>query len=362
MQDGEITIDAQGDAIQSDGDMTVEGGVIGAVTLGGSANAPEHAGDFFGGPPGWFNDTTSEDETASAKGIKAAYDLTITGGRISLDTYDDAIHADGNVTISGEPFIGVATGDDGIHANETLTIEGGDIQITQSYEGIEGLFIEISGGDIYVKASDDGMNANGDEMFGPGFGGLAGVSGELEDANTYLHITGGHVLVDAAGDGLDSNGLLLVEGGDIFVSGPSNSMNGALDSGTTARITGGKVVAIGASGMDETFDSESTQPTIKCTFNTYLDGSDPVTLTDSSGNAIAEFSIEVEGKRYNSVVISSPDLTIGETYTLTCGEETVEIELTDISTTVRQTAAGSSETSASGGFGGFGGPGGPPRR
>ena len=355
IEDGEVTIDAQQDGIQSDGDLTITGGTIGISTLGGAANAPEHQGDFFRGPPGWFNDTTAEDETASAKGIKCVYDMAISGGRILIDAYDDALHSDGTVTISGDAEIMIASGDDGMHANDHLTIESGTVNITQSYEGIEAVFIDILGGDIYMKTSDDGMNANGEEMFGP-FG-SPNATDSLEDAICYLHIAGGHLIVNAAGDGLDSNGYLFVEGGETYVSGPSNSMNGSLDYGSTAQINGGTLMAFGASGMDETFGYSSTQPAIKCTFNTSFTGDSPLALTDSQGNTLVEFQIDEPDKKYNSVVVSCPELTVGETYTLTCGEETVEIELTDLITTVRQTAAGSPETYAySRGFGPGGGP------
>ena len=366
---GEITVDAQQDGIQAEGDLSVTGGHLEITTRGGADEAPEHAGDFFGGPPGWFNDVSEEsDETVSAKGLKSAYDITISGGHISVDSYDDAIHADGSVTISGEAGISVRAGDDGIHANETLSIQGGSVMVNQSYEGLEALFIDISGGDVYVRAADDGMNANGDELFGPGFGAMNGEADTLETANTYLHITGGHVIVNSDGDGLDSNGLLLIEGGETYVSGPSSSMNGSLDSGTSALINGGTALAFGVSGMDETFGASSAQASIRCVFNTSLAGDSPITLTDSQGKVLVEFQIDAPDKRFNSVVVSCPELTVGETYTLTCGEETVEIQQTDLSTAVRQTAAGSPETSASYGFGGFGGgpggfggpPGGPP--
>ena len=48
------------------------------------------------------------------------------------------------------------------------------ILITECYEGIEGIIIDISGGDITIYASDDGLNANGGSG---GFGGF-GADGE----------------------------------------------------------------------------------------------------------------------------------------------------------------------------------------
>ena len=374
---GDITIDCQDDATQSEGVLDVADGIIHIVTRDGSMNAPAHQEGF--GPPGWFNDTVSDEET-SAKGLKALGDITISGGEITIDAYDDAIHSDASVTISDGAVMTLSTGDDGIHATDTLSIQGGDITIRKSYEGLEGLYIDISGGSIDLTADDDGMNANGEEMWGfggpggpPGFGGgSAEGSDTLEDANTYLHISGGEIRVNAYGDGLDSNGFLLVEGGEIYVSGPSTSMNGSLDSGSTARINGGTIIAAGASGMDETFDAESSQASIRCTLATWLTADLTITLTDEAGTVLMEHTFDFPDKYLTSVVISCPALQEEGTYYLTCGQENLTIEMTGVNTSVRQSASGSPETTASGGFGGgpgggpggFGGPppGGPGRR
>ena len=61
-------------------------------------------------------------------------------------------------------------------------ISGGNINISQSYEGIEGLSIEIAGGEISLVSSDDGLNAAGGND-NSGFGGRGGDSfGETEGA------------------------------------------------------------------------------------------------------------------------------------------------------------------------------------
>jgi hypothetical protein len=271
--------------------------------------------------------------------------MTISGGTFHLDCLDDALHCGGILTIEEGTDLTIATGDDGIHADDTLSISGGTINITKSYEGLEAVFIEISGGETSLVASDDGLNAAGGSSADTDFGfmgfGDEGTAETLEEASYYIYMTGGTLNVDAAGDGLDSNGALFVTGGTIHVSGPEDSMNGALDYTTTGQITGGTLIACGASGMAQNFDTSSTQCSLMYTLSETMEAGTTVTLSDGDGNVLLEDTME---KSFNSVVISTPELTVGETYTLTCGDTSVEIELTDIIT-----------SSSASGFGGMGG-------
>jgi hypothetical protein len=342
---GTFQIDAQNDGIQSEGTLEISGGDFDIVTGDGAENAPEHTSDQgFGG---WFDSFSSstEETTESAKGLKSGGDMTISGGTFNLDCLDDALHCGGILTIEEGTDLTIATGDDGIHADDTLSISGGTINITKSYEGLEAVFIEISGGETSLVASDDGLNAAGGSSADTDFGfmgfGDEGTAETLEEASYYIYMTGGTLNVDAAGDGLDSNGALFVTGGTIHVSGPEDSMNGALDYTTTGQITGGTLIACGASGMAQNFDTSSTQCSLMYTLSQTLEAGTTVTLSDGDGNVLLEDTME---KSFNSVVISTPELTVGETYTLTCGDTSVEIELTDTIT-----------SSGASGFGGMGG-------
>ena len=255
----------------------------------------------------------------SAKGIKAGTDITVRSGSCKLDCADDAVHANGSVTVSGGTFT-VTTGDDGVHADNAVTITDGTLEISQCYEGIEGQTINISGGTIDITASDDGLNAAGgaDQS---GFDGR-GPDSFGGSSDSSIAISGGTLRIDASGDGIDSNGDLTVSGGEIYVSGPTSDGNSAIDYDSSATVTGGTVIAAGYSGMTQNFGTDSTQGSILLTSRST--STETIRVTDASGSVLAEFT---PAKAYNCVIVSTPALKQGGTYTVTMGGESTDVTL-----------------------------------
>ena len=130
--------------------------------------------------------------------------------------------------------------------------------------------------------------------------------------------------MNSGGDGIDSNGSITMTGGQVFVSGPTNSGNGALDYGTTAAISGGTIVAAGAAGMAENFSSAEGQGVMLVSTGAQAAGS-TIQLTDASGNVLLTWEAD---KAFECVVISTPDVQQGGTYTLTAGTSTQTVEMT----------------------------------
>ena len=271
--------------------------------------------------------------TSSDHAISGKDSVRICGGTLDLTSDEDGIHSGnddddtvGWVYISGGT-IQIAVGDDGIHADLEVRIDGGTVNVTKSYEGIEGEVINVTDGTITVVSSDDGFNsAGGSDTTESGTQDrfAQGPAGDTDDS-AQLNFYGGTVTVTADGDGLDSNGSLLVAGGTIYISGPTNDGNGALDYGTEAAVTGGTVIAAGSSGMAEGFGDSSTQGSILLNLSSSETGT--VTLTDSDGNVLAEFTPE---RQYTSVVVSCSGITDGSSYTLTCGDSSTDITMDGI--------------------------------
>ena len=347
LKSGTVNLEASNKGLVGKDSVTIEGGVLNAdVGTDGvySENVDSNGGGGITITGGTVNLLTQKDGLDAAgdiviengtivinagsgqegKGIKSDADIRLSGGSLSVTAVDDAVHAGGSVAVSGGELT-LSTGDDGIHADSAVLISDGSVYVTQSYEGIEGQVIEVSGGTVRVNARDDGFNAAGGNDGSNGYGFFGGDPFDT-DTSASLTISGGTVIVNADGDGLDSNGTLNVSGGTVYVSGPTNSANGALDFGLGATVTGGTVIAAGASGMAENFGQGSTQGSVLLSFSAQAAGS-TVSIADESGNVLASFQPE---KSYNSVLMSTPSLVQGGTYTVTAGTETQTVTLTDL--------------------------------
>lgn len=197
----------------------------------------------FGGPGG-MQEGNSDKGEYSTKGIKADNQIKITNGTIKINSYDDCIHANNTATLeNGNTSLGIVlisggnltlySNDDGIHADGNVNINGGSINITNSYEGIEGTNVIISGGNINVVSKDDGINATAKSA-------------------TSITFTGGKTFIYASGDGVDSNSTasysgISFAGGDVIIISNSGG-NSAIDSERGYSYTLGRVIAIMPSG------------------------------------------------------------------------------------------------------------------
>lgn len=281
--DGDITI------VVKDGSKSMDGIQSGVSnddeTVYSSGNINISGGTFNITTNGGASGKTSTEE--SCKGIKAVNALNISGGDFTIDSYDDAIHSNYTVSITGGTFE-IASGDDGVHADYWLTMgtdSGADddytMNISTSYEGLEGSVIEYLSGTTTLYATDDGVNAAGDyeengtyhaastnDLYiaaGPGGGnqpgnpggGNGGQNPGSDDTSDYgmLYIKGGLLYLRAQGDGLDTNGSALMSDGVVVVAGTTQGGNGVFDKGDSSgcyfTVTGGTLIGYGTTDMQD---------------------------------------------------------------------------------------------------------------
>lgn len=348
--DGDFTITSDGDGMDASNIVQIEDGTFDITAGGGAANSLKtHESDMPGGPGGGMpqngekpdgedmpemgekpdgvnmpemgekpdgenmpqmgekpdgenmpQDTTTDESGTSTKGIKADGDMYLKGGTYQIDSADDSIHSNANITIADGTYT-LATGDDGVHADDALIVNGGTITVTESYEGLEGLTVTINDGTIDITARDDGINAAGEKM----------------------ELNGGYIHILAGGDGVDSNGDLTINGGEIYIDGPSDNGNSAIDYGdrSSAYVNGGTLVAIGSSGMAEGMSESSKQKVLMVKLGEQMEAGN-VVLTDSEGNVIVSYTAL---KSYDCVIISTAEVESGATYTLTTSGTTTEV-------------------------------------
>ncbi len=347
---GDYTITAEGDGISASYYLQIEDGSFTITAGGGSGNgaksSSDNYGQFMGGRGGFMQPQATEttEESTSMKGVKASGNLAINGGAFSINSADDSVHSNASVTVNAGTFE-LATGDDGFHADETLAIhDGSAITITECYEGLEGLTIDISGGEISITASDDGINAAGgadssgmggrDTKFG-GWGGFSSSGGSLT-------ISGGSIDIHASGDAVDSNGTLSMTGGTVTTSGPNTGDTSILDYGSTGTISGGTFIGTGASSMAQNFGSDSTQGVIMASVGNQTAGT-TVTLQDQDGSVLLTRETDQD---FSCVILSCSGIVQGSTYTLIVGSS---------ETSVTMDSLVYSNTGGMGGMGGMGG-------
>ena len=215
-----LNIEAADDGLSCDDELTIKGGRVN-ITAGGDAVKASPDTDDAENP-----DTTSLGS------------VTVSGGTVNVDSADDALHAN-DVTVSGGTLT-LASGDDAVHADNDLVVgvkgssstSNPKIDITASYEGLEGTTVSVYSGDIDVAASDDGVNAANSDL------------GERSDKYA-IHIAGGDLYIDAGSDGLDSNNDISITGGRVEVYGADAMMDAAIDYDGTFTLSGGTLFGAG---------------------------------------------------------------------------------------------------------------------
>ena len=288
--DDGIQCDLEGDtatAITEDhededsGNIYIEGGTVTINCAAIAAKGIKAAGDIFISDDPVISVTTSgkgtwdeEDlETKAACGISADGNIDISGGTITLTSTGSGgkgMKCDSVLTISGGDITVTTSG--GLYYNNGTTentnytgntdrissdyysspkgikaglktqvgnsytysggmvISGGKIKVTTSGyngEGIESKnYLNISGGEIYVNAYDDGINSAQD-----------------------MTITGGYVYSHSNNnDGIDANGNIYLNGGLVYAIGsrsPELGIDANSEGGKKVFINGGTVIAVG---------------------------------------------------------------------------------------------------------------------
>ena len=375
---GTISVTAAEDAIHAndsirikDASITANGGDDGIVTSNETENGYMYV------ESGTLRVTSSDD------GIHTTGEITIAGGDITISAGDDGIHSDASVSVSDGTIL-IEECYEGIEAL-TIDVSGGDITIYPEDDGFN-----ANGGSGNAFGFGGQMGGHGGGQMGGhgggktgGYGGKSdgepggemptppdmptdGASGEMPtptdmtdggsqtvpeqeetqsagedsdtsaDEETYISISGGTItIINEKGndaDGLDTNGDLRISGGTIYVSLIGTGSNSAVDygseSGGVAEITGGTIIACGASSMAEAFDSSSTQASILYNTSTASEAGTTLSVKDMDGNVLLSWDVPLS---FTSALISCPQMQVGESYQVVIGDNAEDITIEEVS-------------------------------
>ncbi len=331
-EDDGIQCDLDGDAStgetvdhedEDSGNIYIEGGSITVNCAAIAAKGIKAAGDIFISGEPVISVTTNgkgtwdeEDlETKAACGISSDRNIDISGGTLTLSATGSGgkgMKCDSILTISGGDITVSTSG--GLYYNngttENTNYTGNTDRVDSKYysspKGIKaGLKTEvgnnsytysgmvISGGK--VKVTTTGRNAEG-----------------IESKN-YLNISGGEIYINAYDDGINSAQDLTITGGYIY---SRSSNNDGIDANGNVYLNGGLVYAIGSGGAENAIDANSEEGK-----KVYVNG----------GIVIAVGGVE-NGATYNQPKIQQSSVSSNTWYTVTYGNNAVAFKTPTIST------------------------------
>ena len=331
-----LTIDAGDDAVHSDDELYIESGTV------------------------LIN--------SCYEGFEAVT-IDIAGGDITMYPTDDGINANGGSSTMGFGGRG-GGGTNGMPSPPDFSDRDMSSMSNTSEGGMPSMPGEMSGTTSTDGEMTSGMPSQGEMPSTPGEmpGAAQTENSDTDDTATdekepYIRISGGTLtIINATGrdaDGLDSNGSIYIDGGDIRISllgdGTNNAIDYGSESGGECIVTGGTILAFGGSGMAEEFSENCTQCAVLYNIGSTVEAGTLFSLLDQEGEEIISYTPECS---YSSVSFSLPEMTVGETYTVVCGENSSELTMDSTAVSAGTTAGENIGGNAGGhafGMGGMGG-------
>lgn len=330
---GSFDITAEGDGISASSFVQIEKGSFKLLCGNGADNGSSN--NQMGGYYGTTEDIESKkgiksvnamlidggefDINSADDAVHSNKSITVNDGNFTVATGDDGFHADESLTVN-DGTINIGRCYEGLEALD-LIVAGGKISLEASDDGLN-----AAGG---MDSSGMGGNFGGD--FGGGRpGGRPGerpmdgadmpvemmAGGMMSVGNGSIVIKGGELYIKASGDGIDANGTLEITGGAVTICGPTRGDTATLDFDKTGTISGGTFIGTGASGgMAQTF-STSPQGIISVSVGNQSAGT-TIIIKDSDGKELLNYAPVLD---FGLIIFSHENLVKGDSYDITVGD------------------------------------------
>ena len=309
---------------EDSGNIYIEGGSITVNCAGIAAKGIKAAGDIFISGEPVINVTTSgkgmwdtdDEETKAACGISSNRNIDISGGTLTLTATGSGgkgMKCDSILTISGGDITVSTSG--GLYYNdgntENTNYTGNTDHVSSDYysspKGIKaGLKTEVSNNSYTYSG---GMVISGGKVKVT----TSGYNGEGIESKNYLNITGGEIYINAYDDGINSAQDMTITDGYLY---SLSNHNDGIDANGNVYLNGGLVYAIGSGGAENAIDANSEEGK-----KVYVNG----------GVLIAVGGVE-NGASYNQPKIQQSSVSSNTWYTVTYGDNTVAFKTPTIST------------------------------
>ncbi len=347
ISDGDITVSSASHAIHCQDEIEITGGTF-SISSEYDKGISAHGNLTIDGKD------TVIDITKSTEGIESKNVLTINDGKIDIVSSDDAINATGGK--SGD-MMGGGFGGQRPQNTDKATQENKQNQTSEFVKPDKAQRDENMQAQGQNRGNRPNMQANGEMPTPPENGQMpepfengnmqspnfennqgkpqGGFGGDMfANQKDCLIINGGEIKTIAGDDCLDANGNIVINGGAIKATKVNGSFVGVesvidADGKTTVGENAVIIAAVGNGSSQGSLTFSQNMITLYSEEGHSV--GEEIILTDKNGKSIAKYTPKGD---FKAVVIISPDIKIGDDYTLTVGSKIHEITITEQKTVI----------------------------
>lgn len=181
-----------------------------------------------------------------------------------------------------------------LSVNDHLAVYGGTLRIDNSQTGLMAHSLDVNDGTLNIMSTVDGIHIT-----------------EKDEQAGKLLIQSGNIIIDAGSIGFNIEGTMKMQGGTVYLNGPTHSQSQALVCTQAYEINGGILCALDLSGPTQLPIKESEQAGLLVTLGQSFAAGTSIMIKDSNDHNIFEYT---SLKSFQTMLISTIKLSLEDTY------------------------------------------------